>query len=238
MKALKQFTKKRLSRLQALLTHFPGAKEKEELHQIRLEIKKIKALLRLIHFNKKDFRDHKHYMPLRTIFREAGKIRDTGIRKELLEHYTSIHTPFFKSPDKSIKRFIKQVPDYVNVVRKQKKILLKEIDKIKAHTFTLYLHKKNNELNSLVSNRFTQKDLHVIRKLIKEIIYLTAVETKKGNIDPFLVESDNLIGNWHDKQTLIPWMRANTPKEKETIVRLKSESNTDLQTLRKMIKDR
>lgn len=235
MKALEQFAEKRFTRLQTFLKSFPGGKEKEELHQIRLEIKRIKALLRLIHFNEKEFRDHKHFIPLRTIFRETGKIRDAGLRKELLDQYTQIHTPFFRSPDKALNQFMIALPAHIKAVRKQKRIVLKEIGKIKSRTYTLYLHKKNKELTDILSIGFSQKDLHGTRKLIKEIIYLTSVKTKKTKIDPILIKSAELIGNWHDKKILIPWIQTHAPKEKATIKKLQAESNRDMQALRKLV---
>ena len=235
MKALEQFAEKRFKRLQTFLKSFPGGKEKEELHQIRLEIKKIKAVLRLIHFNDKEFLDHKHFIPLRTIFRETGKIRDAGLRKELLDQYTQIHTPFFRSPDKALNQFMIELPAHKKAVRKQKKIVLKEIKKIKSRTYTLYLHKKNKELTDMLSERFSQKDLHGMRKLIKEVIYLTSVKTKKTKIDPVLIQSAELIGNWHDKKILIPWIHTHAPKEKATIKKLQAESNQDMQALRKLV---
>lgn len=238
MKELKPFAKKKFNRLLRLLNHFPAGQEKEELHQIRPEIKKIKALLRLVHFNDTDFGNHKYYIPFRTIFREAGKIRDDGLRQELLDQYTAIHSPILQSSDQVIAEFTSQINRPIKVVRKKKKILLKKIALIKSHTFNLYLIKKNEELNDFLSDRFKQSDLHLLRKLIKEIIYLTSVKKKKSKIDPFLTESDKLIGSWHDKQVLIPWIRANIPKEKETINQLKSESNSDLQKLKKIIQDR
>jgi CHAD domain-containing protein len=237
MKALDQYTKKRFKRLRVLLKAFPAGKEKEELHQIRLEIKKIKALLRLIHFNDKEFRDHKHFIPFRTIFRETGKIRDIGVRKELLEQYTQIHTPFFRSSDPALQQFLKVVPKDLKRVRNEKKIVLKKIFRINARTYSLYLNKKIKELTNLLSGGIMQKELHSLRKLIKEIIYLTSVKKKKSEIDSFFVESSELIGNWHDKKILIPWIRAHASKEKDTIKRLLTESATDLQNLRKMARE-
>ena len=235
MKALEQFSEKRFKKLQMLLKSFPDGREKEELHQIRLEIKRIKALLRLIHFNDKKFRDHKHFIPLRIIFRETGQVRDTGLRKELLDQYTQIHTPFFRSPDKALNQFMIALPAHIKAVRKQKKIVMKEIGKIKSRTYTLYLHKKNKELTDILSIGFSQKDLHGMRKLIKEIIYLTSVKTKKTKIDPVLIKSAELIGNWHDKKILIPWIHTHAPKEKATIKKLQVESNRDMQALRKLV---
>jgi len=235
MKSLKEFTGKRFKRLRALLRSFPSGQEKEQLHLIRLEIKKIKALLRLIHFNNKDFRDHKHYIPFRTIFRETGTIRDTGLRKELLEQYTQLHTSFYRSPDKAHGLFENNIPAHINMVDKQKKIILKQIIKIKSRTYTTYLRKKEKELVNILSEGVKQKELHRLRKLIKEIIYLTMVMKKKSKMDPFLIKSAELIGNWHDKRILIPWIRTHVPKEKETIKKLQAESNLDLRNLRGVV---
>lgn len=238
MKALKQYTEKRFKRLIGLLKSFPDGGEKEALHQIRLEIKKIKALLRLIHFNDKTFRDHKHYRPLRNIFREAGIIRDASLRQELLNQYTQIHTPFFQSPDKTFNQFSEKIPAFNKAARKEKKRVSTEVAKIKAHTYSFYLHKKHKELSLLLSEGITQKELHGLRKLIKEIIYLTTIKTKKSKLNPFLIESAALIGAWHDKKTIIPWIRIHAPKEKDTIKRLQTESNADMQQLKKMIKEK
>jgi CHAD domain-containing protein len=236
MNALVEFTQKRFKRLQSLLKSFPAAKEKEELHLIRLEIKKIKALLRLIHFNNKDFHDHKHFIPFRTIFRETGTIRDAGLRNELLDHYTQLHTAFFRSPYKANAMFEKNIPAHIKIVEKNRKVILKQIKKIKSGIYTCYLRKKEKELRNLLAEGFNQKDLHALRKLIKEITYLTLVKKKKRKMDPFLIESAELIGIWHDKHILIPWIRTHAPKDKETINKLRIESNIDLQHLRKIVK--
>lgn len=235
MKALNHFTKRRFKRLKRLLSHFPVGSKKEELHRIRIEIKKIKSLLRLIHYHNKDFSDHKHYKPFRTLFREAGKIRDLGLRNELLEQYTKIHLPFYRSPDQRIRQFINSLPSRRKVIGKLKKTILKNISKINSDTYNRYLRKKRIELNKNLAEGITQKDLHKLRKLIKEITYLTAVTVSKNKIDSFLIDSTELIGNWHDKQVLLPWIRKHAPEEKETIRILKTQSNQDVQQLRKLV---
>jgi CHAD domain-containing protein len=236
MKALNRYAEKRFNRLKWLLKSFPDAEDKENLHQIRLEIKRIKAILRLIHFNNHHFRDHKHYIPLRTIFRDCGKIRDVGLRKELLEQYTQIHTPFFRSTSNSLNLFMEAIPDHLRAVNKKRKIILKEVQRVKARTYHHYLRMKGEELAKLLAEGIHQKDLHGLRKLIKEITYLTTVEKKKDQVDPFLTKSSELIGNWHDKKILIPWIRSHAAKEKATIIKLQMESNTDLQNLRKLVR--
>ena len=235
MKTLRRYTEKRFKRLKSLLKSFSEEKAKESLHKIRIEIKRIKTLLRLIHFNNNKFNDHKHYIPLRDIFRASGKIRDAGLRKELLEQYTQIHTPFFRSSGKALMQFIDKSRGYINVVNRKKKITLKEIANVKSRTYTLYCLKKNEELSTSISEGIKQKNLHGLRKLVKEITYLATVIKKKNKIDPFLTRSSELIGNWHDKKILIPWIRTHAANEKATIKRLQTESNSDLQELRKLV---
>jgi hypothetical protein len=75
-----------------------------------------------------------------------------------------------------------------------------------------------------------------LRKLIKEVIYLTLMSKKKREIDPFLIKSSGLIGNWHDKKNLILWIRSHASKEKATIRTLQTETNRDVQTLRKLVR--
>ena len=236
MKALERFTKKRFKCLQAFLKSFSNKNEGEELHQIRLEIKKIKALLRLIHFIRKKFKDHKYFTKFRTIFRQTGNIRDTDLRKKLLHQYTQIQAPAFSSNDHALKLFRNHLPKHLKAVSKLEKIVGKEIKKVKSHTYSLYLFKKNQELSDILSEGLSQKDLHGLRKLIKEAIYLTSMSKKKREIDPFLIKSSGLIGNWHDKKNLILWIRSHASKEKATIRTLQTESNRDIQTLRKLVR--
>jgi len=124
------------------------------------------------------------------------------------------------------------------MVSHQQKRILKEISKIKAATYNQYLKKKNKELKKRLKDDFKKNTLHNIRKLVKEITYLTLVKVRKSKIDTFLTESDGLIGNWHDKQILIPWIRLHTPEETITIERLKNESEKDIERLRGLIQIR
>jgi CHAD domain-containing protein len=238
MKALSQFAQKRFKRLRKYLKHFPAEGGKEELHQIRVEIKKIKALLRLIHYHDKNFHDHKNYIPFRIIFREAGKIREVGLRKELLEQYTQIHVPFYQSPNRLQTKFIQSTPTHIRLIKKHQKALLKKIDLIKASTYHQYLKKKKRELTKKLRPDFKQHDLHLLRKLIKEITYLSQITIRKNKIEPFLIESASMIGQWHDKKILIPWIRKNVPQASETINRLKLESNSELKQVRLLIRNR
>jgi len=238
MKALTLYAEKRLLRLEYLMVSFNSANAPEGLHQIRVEIKKIKAILRLIHFHDKDFQDHKHYKPLRNIFRKAGDIRKADVMRELLLQYTVIKKPVASSSVKSIKKFEENLSGYLKDIKKQKRIILKEVCKIKSRTYKSYLQKKNEALNEFLAKSIEEKDLHFLRKLVKEVIYLSSATKEKTKINTFLLEIELLIGNWHDKRLLMDWMKENMPAETIAIQQLEKMYLDELQNIYALIKNK
>ena len=84
---LKQFEKFAHRQFKSLISHlkkFRDHKKPEMLHQMLVDIKKIKAILGLINASKKRFKAHKNFIPLRNISRKAAEIRDRKIHVRLL----------------------------------------------------------------------------------------------------------------------------------------------------------
>lgn len=207
------------------------------LHRLRLEIKKIKTLLRLIHYNKKNFKAHSSFIPFRTIFRACEKIREPQVLFTLVVKFTG--TTELSAPDLSgpIQQFTDEIPAHLKNVRKQSRIVLKEIERIQPATYKRYLSEKNNELKNLLYPGFKTMDLHVIRKLIKEVYYLLCINYKNKSIDPFYKQSDSLIGAWHDKVIVIQTLRKSNPPQTDLIKKLQQEKRADIANVKRLIKD-
>ena len=178
MKVLTRYAKKRLKRIRILLNSFPESNDLEMLHRLRLEIKKIKTLLLLIQYNHKSFKPHSFYIPFRTVFRACEKIREPQVLFTLVVKFTG--TTELSAPDLSgpIQLFLDEIPGYLRNVRKQERILLKEIGKVKSKTYERYLRKKTKILRSSIYPGFKAADLHAIRKFIKEVYYLLCINNK------------------------------------------------------------
>jgi len=91
------------------------------------------------------------------------------------------------------------------------------------------------KLENLLHPTFLQRDLHKIRKLIKEIYYLTSIRSKRKDINSFFVTSSDLIGTWHDKRIVIHKLRKSVPPETELIQKLNTESRLDISALKKLV---
>jgi hypothetical protein len=235
MNALNRYAKKRFRRINILLNSFPESNDLEILHRVRLEIKKIKTLLRLIHYNDKRFKDHESYLPFRSIFRACEKIREPQVVHELLVKFTGDKTHLVYSPD-LLNQFSNEVPIHLKKVKRQERIIRKEIKKVNSTTYNRYLRKKNQELKSVLTPAFRVYELHALRKLIKEIYHLYSIKIKKKSIDPFFSQSAVLIGNWHDKVIVIQKIRK-SGLQTDLIKKLQQEKRVDIANLKRLIRD-
>jgi CHAD domain-containing protein len=236
MKSLDIYANRRLTRLEKLLRSFSKQNEFKSFHDIRLEIKKIKMLLSLIQFNNKNFKSHKYYIPFRTIFRLAGKLREAGLHADLLARYTHIHTPFYRSPGREFGKFKKSIPQFLKSIKKNKKEIIKEIKHIKLWMYQTYLQRKKASLNKRIKKGYTEEELHKIRKHIKELIYLMNISKQEATISSLIVIAEK-IGNWHDKKSLLLLLNNKSADDLKTIRILKNEIKEDVKTIRPLLRN-
>jgi len=236
MKSLTRYTKKRLKRIDRLLNSFPESQDQEVLHLIRLEIKKVKALLRLIHYNDKSFKERTLFIPFRSIFRDCNIIREPQVLHSLIVKYTKDQALPIPYSSINVQQFIEHVPVYLKKVKKPTRLILLKIKRIKSSTYHRYLKKKKRELRN-ASRIISTRSLHSYRKLIKEIYYLLCVNSINKSIDPFFKKCDGLIGAWHDKSIVIQKIRKITPLQNDLIKKLQNEKRADLTSLKKLIKN-
>lgn len=235
MKSLTRYTKKRFKRINRLLNSFPESQDQEVLHRIRLEIKKIKTLLHLVHYHNKRFKEQPSFIPFRSIFRDCNKIREPQVLHSLIVKYTEDR--YLPKDDTATfsQRFINNIPMHLKNIKKKGQLILKKIKKVKSSTYHLYLKKKQKELRN-VSSASTITDLHSYRKLIKEIFYLLSINNENRSINPFFKETATLIGDWHDKSIVIQKLRKKRPLQTDLIKKLQHEKRADITILKKRIK--
>src|SRR5882672_8068588 len=121
MKRLKKFASKPFRALAAHLKTVPANHDTETLHQIRIDIKKIKAVLKLTHDSRKKFRSHKYFLPFRSIFRKADAIRQSEVLASLLTKYPEEGRQLPPLEHPSLETFESKVPNYLHTVKVQSK---------------------------------------------------------------------------------------------------------------------
>ncbi|MBL7858367.1 MAG: CHAD domain-containing protein [Cyclobacteriaceae bacterium] len=204
----------------------------EILHKIRLEIKRIKAILKLIRFTQQNFRMHNTYKPLRTIFRKAGLIRESLVFQNLLSHYApnnTIDELLLLPTPKTISGFRKNIPHYLTSVKKIGKVIDRACKKVKTIEVLHCIQKLKNTVRKRLHPAPNLSALHAARKSCKAIVYLSAtLKNRKNILPPFFAEMAMLIGSWHDKKYVIHILSARGIPQEEIIHKIELACENDL----------
>ncbi len=239
MKGVLRYVNKRFSNLEEELVSYTKDPEVEILHSIRVEIKKIKTLLLLIKYCSKKFKAHKTFIPLRTIFRRAGEIRQPDVFYRLLLLYQiqgvqDEAIPKSKSAVRLNDSFIRQIPAHLKTVKRLRQIVSQQAGKINRRCIRKYIEKRKRALRSELHPRLHLDQLHKSRKAMKEIIYLSGVENGGRKLDKFYRRIESLVGKWHDRQMLTYELIRN--KTTAEVKRLTTENEADIRKIKKMVK--
>lgn len=241
MQGLKKFVKTRFSYADGILEDYHNFQLSESLHSIRVEIKKIKAVLSVIHFSRKKFNARKSFVPLRNIFRKAGAIREPEVMLKMLMRF-EIHGPEPEGLAKGpalITDFRKDIPFFLEVLRKSSKKIIPASEKVPKKDFEKYLERKMKSIRSLLYPVVSRSEIHRIRKDIKILLYLSAVNHfLKKRQRTFYSYMETAIGNLHDKQVLMATLKDKKIKTDDFLIKsLKSECAKDLEGIEFLAKE-
>src|SRR6185312_7211724 len=122
IKQLHKYGNKRFAFLNARLKKYKQHAKPEQLHQVRIEFKKIKTLFNFLAFSSKKFNAPKNYKPLKHIFKKAGRIRDTDILHQLFKTYklTKFEKALIPKPKrqkKTIEKFQSKIVQHIKTTK-------------------------------------------------------------------------------------------------------------------------
>ena len=212
------------------------------LHQIRVDIKKIKAILHVVNDSKKGFKAHKNFIPFRKIFRKADHVREPDVLKQMLKRYRLgeiTDDGIFDSRKDSAKAFESNIPKFIRTVKGRAKKLEGISDKVHRDDLTKYLRRKKQELKPQLHPRPKMIIIHKIRKAVKEIVYLSKIQDSlKGKEVKFYDNVQDTIGQFHDKQVLLSLIR--NKKDETSITQrevIKAESLSDKKEIFRLVRE-
>ena len=234
MKRLKKFAGKPFRALTAHLKKVPVNHNTETLHQIRIDIKKIKTVLTLIHESRKKFRSHEHFLPFRDIFRKADAIRQSEVLASLLSTYPEEDQQLPQTEHPSLGTFESNVPNYLHSVKAQSKKLKPYLKQIKRHEIGRYLKHQYKKIESKLYPHLALKDIHKTRKSIKAALFIAAsTDPLKKKKEKFYDALQEAIGNLHDKQLLLQLLNENGG-ERQNHQAIRSACARDIRQIRNL----
>jgi len=210
----------------------------EDFHQLRVEIKKIRAFVVMLKSSAMKFNPNIVIKPIKKIFDQAGKVRQIQLEEEALKKY---------DPDRTLQLFphtlhLKEQEEKNNFAaiqhRFKKKIrrvvnhIVPVIKESNIHDIKKYIKDTKKELGDLLSKETLEtKQVHELRKGLKKLYYnlkslklaYKSIVFKNGRT------LQELMGQWHDTRVMArDFLKATrkriiAPTETEEILKIASQ---------------
>jgi CHAD domain-containing protein len=213
-------------------------KQPEYLHNLRVDIKKIKAAFS---FSENVYNEKYNTAKLKSLFNKAGKIREIQINIHLLGLFP--HPPEMlieqlrKKENILTQQFIKCGSRYGRLIKEfRKNVCLPEILPNKK-TINKYFKKEKQKANKKLKNK-DREDLHRYRAKIKKLMYVYNVLPKRIQKEIELNETEinrqqQKLGDWHDTYSTINFLSHEffPIKTAENVVKLKEQEKRQFNAL-------
>jgi len=207
------YFQRRTRSVDKLLKKPPGMFTHHDFHELRVEIKKIRALLKFTGSVVKDFKWEPLFEQYKYLFRKAGKIREIHLEETVFKKYFGRDTlknyrnclgkirleeqkMFFRAISPGLKK---------NLKTSAGKILF-SLEKVNKKEAFNYLEKKKKKIKRIMAKKSIKADrIHELRKRLKVFYYISKITRKKRLKKSFKrIESfQDLLGQWNDKNVMM-----------------------------------
>lgn len=203
---LRQQYRKREARILALLEKPVPEWSAEDIHNLRVEMKKLMALAELVKAANPDFHRKKMLAPYIVFFDQAGQIRDIQLHLALLKKYELIIAlaDYISHVDLRLTNEMNKLQALIRKaaikkIRQAEKTFTTGIKKVSKKKALAFLIRKQTHLEDILAETPIQEDgLHELRKQIKNVMYLSPLFRSNHLQSDWYASLQDLIGQWHD----------------------------------------
>jgi len=202
-----KYLDKEWKKMSAHLEAFLGSGDQEELHQFRVQVKKVNAMLSLFERTSRQHGLLKDFKPVKKIFKHAGHIRDAHTNLQLSARFGLKNQAFQDNQQYIIKQgtgdFQQKAKKYLKDIKASYRDLKKQLKQIDDSAIEAYYKRQLEQIaGSLETSKFSD-EMHDNRKLIKILIYNHKLANKAldGALcvnTEYLDELQSRLGEWHD----------------------------------------
>jgi CHAD domain-containing protein len=200
---LRSYFLKRGSNITDSLSRFCKTRDHEEIHKLRVEFKKIKALVSLVKECNKNSIIPREFESAKIVYRRAGVVRDAFVahqQQSLIAGDVSLSDNVFLT--QASDDFCMKEQLHLSVLNDWKVTVSKQFENV-SNACAISFYRK--WLSSL-SEKFVsieEEELHECRKIIKRLMYLYPLMSEQirqslGINISYLDTLQEEIGKWHD----------------------------------------
>ena len=215
------------------LKAFLETNSQDELHQFRVHVKKLKALLTLYASEPENKGLLHKFKSVKTVFKVAGDIRNAHINLQLGEKH-QLQDENFKQHQQQIlqqgtKDFKSQGKSYLKRLKKAHIALQNNLHKLQGKTVRNFYKEKLNRIAVFFAAPTFDEAMHTARKNIKLLIYnqKASAEALHGKLQintDYLNQFQDKIGQWHDHLLTMEVLSAMNQPDNQAILNLKNSN--------------
>jgi CHAD domain-containing protein len=189
--------------------------EIEEIHGFRLEMKKLRAFIRLINTNIPEEKKIKTGGKIKSFYNTTGNIRNLQLHQQRVSHICDdmllakpvLYLKLLHNEESMLKKRVGRIADKISYNQFRKKIIDLVPDKLNTESVQAFVIQKQHALFELIFLLdYPDEALHEIRKVLKDLLYdwkyissyvpaaLPAYFINKKNIEVFA----DRLGEFHD----------------------------------------
>lgn len=233
---IKQVLERKTKKISKLCEQLSPAFDEETIHKFRVEVKRLRSLLRLVNANKEQpaLKLPKKFKQLYDI---AGSIRDAQLEiKKIGDWHITLPT-YSQHLSQSIQIKKNEWDNLYNkkVTNKLRKRLTNhDLQHLRPEILTSFFNHHLKKIYSLYKNSPDNEDIHTIRKQVKDLLYnskFAEEEWQKGfnELQSFPLKTldtlSDIIGSYNDERLLLEHLEhfsvpAGHQKEKEKFAKL------------------
>jgi len=256
---LEEVINKHGHRIEKYGNQLPGSFDAEAIHELRVEYKKLRAFVRLVQMDTGASRQLLIPAPLKELYHAAGAVRDIQVfmpqvmvvaakeKNPLLTYIQQLQQRLFKSKEALVKA-IEEV-DVDKELHKTLKGLPKELDDAAIRKF---IHYKIATIQLTLLALAKDKELHSIRKQLKDIIYnIRIYDSDLGISFPVtawrsekrLNDTATALGDFNDHCIALSFLRGEAveelPEEEKGIIKKwAAEKKQEKEVLKQQVMER
>lgn len=208
MKRLSKYLRLRSKELQQILSCGVPAFNNDQLHALRVCIKKLKAVHTL---SAPTTGKHKHtvsFKPIKVLFRKAGKVRDAQLTETYLKRHAapeSIRAAIAvleTQTQQENAQFVEQTHRLHKKIGKTIRGLRKNVKKLKRKEINRWISKQTEAASETQAQTSSQPaQWHTLRKILKSLGYIQQASHLRLQKSFFTDQHESItlvLGDWHD----------------------------------------
>ncbi len=194
----------------SMVTHFYAFVETqnvEDLHHLRIEIKKIFALAALLEFSTDSFVFSECLKPLKAIFMKAGEIRNIQLALRAIMRYAGKKSSLYEVQQailiNLINLFCLKTDLFARKIKKVHESVLPKICDIENGSISSWFEKELLAVEMFFAKKSSRENMHEGRKILKKLLYVyeilhKPIQDKLRLNKHYLNKLQEAIGKWHD----------------------------------------